>query len=584
MASSSASLSSKALASFLVVALSPAPGAFAQTRPATATAAAPAPKPGLIDMSDPRINQGPKTVAIGDKGMVSTQLQSSTEAALRVLKDGGNAVDAALTALFVQEVADYHMVFLFGSMSALYHDAKTGKTHAIVAIGAHPDPDRNGGKGTEQVVVGGTVRGAAALAKRFGSKPWASILEPAIREAEEGPLVTSYMYGFNFALWETGFLGDLRSNAEARKFYMPDGHLVGAGQRWKMPALAATLREVAKDPDYMYTGPWARKFVDAVKKAGMSVTMEDMAEYQPEWTEPTRFSYRGQEILGSPAPDTGGLAIGFNLNVLENFDLKAKGSYTKSADTMEIMSRTMSRVIEETRGAIRDPLTYNVPGALWLSKDYGKMVAEFVKQTMPKVSLAPKTAAEPVPGASVVTTVGSNHIVVADAEGNWVSMLHTIHGGAPGIFIDGVRATGSGLPAPTRGPGRRLVLPISALLLMKDGKPWLAMGTPGNPPQPLTEVLVNILDFGLSPDKAAEEPRFWSLKDDANGGHGIKVQYESRLAPEVVSGLRARGFTLEDLGAYNYHTGSIQIVWRDPVTGKLMGSTDARRLGNAQGF
>ncbi len=93
-----------------------------------------------------------------------------------------------------------------------------------------------------QVIDEGTARGAAALSKRFGSKPWASILEPAIREAEDGPLVTSYMYGFNFALWETGLLGDLRSNAEARKFYMPDGHLVGAGQHWKMPALAAAYR------------------------------------------------------------------------------------------------------------------------------------------------------------------------------------------------------------------------------------------------------------------------------------------------------------------------------------------------------
>ncbi len=275
-----------------------------------------------VDMSDPRINQGPKTVAVGERGMVSTQLLSSTEAALRVLKDGGNAVDAAITAMFLQEVADYHMVFLFGSMSALYYDAKTGKTHALVAIGAHPDPDRNGGKGTDQVVIGGTVRGAAALSRRFGSKPWSSLVEPAIREAETGPLVTSYMYGLNFGMWESGFLSDLRGSAEARKFYMPEGHLVGAGQRWKMPALAATLREVAKDPDYMYTGAWGKKFVDAVKKASMSVTMEDLAEYQPEWAEPVRFSYRGNELLGSPPPDTGGLFIGFNLNVLENFDLK----------------------------------------------------------------------------------------------------------------------------------------------------------------------------------------------------------------------------------------------------------------------
>ncbi|MEO8362749.1 MAG: gamma-glutamyltransferase, partial [Vicinamibacteria bacterium] len=269
-----------AVALLLIPGLLSGTQASAQARKTASPPAVVKPTPTtLIDMSDPRINQGPKAVATGDKVMVSTQLQSSTDAALKVLKDGGNAVDAALTALFVQEVADYHMVFLFGSMSALYYDAKTGKTHALVAIGQHPDPDRNGGRGTEQVVIGGTVRGAAALSKRFGSKPWASIVEPAIKEAEDGPLVTSYMYGFNFGLWETGLLGDLRGNAAARAFYMPDGHLVGAGQHWKMPAFAATLREVAKDPDYMYTGAWGQKFVTAVKKAGMSVTAEDMAEY-----------------------------------------------------------------------------------------------------------------------------------------------------------------------------------------------------------------------------------------------------------------------------------------------------------------
>ncbi|MEO8359227.1 MAG: gamma-glutamyltransferase, partial [Vicinamibacteria bacterium] len=322
----------------------------------------------------------------------------------------------------------------------------------------------------------------------------------------------------------------------------------------------------------------------AVKKAGMSVTAEDMAEYQPEWTEPVRFTYRGHEIVGSPAPDTGGLKMGFNLNVLENFDLKGMGSYMTAPDTLEIMARTMVRVDEETRGAIPDPLSYNIPSALWLSKDYGKMVSEFVKQTMPKVSLAPKTAALAPEGAVVGATVGSNHIVVADAQGNWISMLHTIHGGAPGIFIDGVRATGSALPAPSRGPGRRLILPISAAMVMKEGKPWLAMGTPGNPPQPMTEMLVNMLDFDMAPNDAADMPRFWCVPDAANGGHGIKLQYESRLSGAVMARLRARGLGLEDLGAYNYHVGSMQIVWRDPATGKLMGSTDQRRLGNAQGY
>jgi len=459
------------------------------------------------------------------------------------------------------------------------------KYYALNAVSGRPHADRGERGDASKVSIGGTVRGSAILAERFGSRPWASYIEPAVAAAEQGAIVTSFMYGLNFALFEVGLLGDLRDNKAARDFYMPNGYLVGTGQRWKMPALAETLRKVASDgPDYMYTGEWGKKFVEAAQKKGYRITMEDMKEYQPTWNDPVRFSYRGHEILGSPPPDTGGLVVGYNLNIVENFDLKNLGCYNESAECLEILSRAFGRVAEETSGAIHDPLTYKIPSNLWLSKEYGKMGAEFVRETMPRVSLTPKKEAGKLEDQKVFSAasffqkeLGSDHIAIADSQGNWISLLHTIHGGAPGIFIDGVRAVGSGANAPVRGPGRRLVLPITAIMVAKDGQPWLAMGTPGSPPQPVTEVLINILDFGMEPKDAAEAPRFWAFRE------ADTLHIESRISDEVRKGMAARGMKIKDLGDFNFHTGSMQIVWRDSKAGKIHGVTDPQRLGYAAG-
>lgn len=541
------------------------------------------------DPRDPALNQGPKPAATGRQGMVSTQLPIVSEAALEVLRKGGNAVDAMVTAVFLQHVNDYHQVSHFGAMSALYYEAKTGTLHAINAVSERPRSDRGDRGDANKVAIGGVVRGLEALATRFGTRPWASYFEPAIASAEEGVVVTSYMYGINYQKWSTEEF--IQSNPAARAFYMPEGHLVPVGARWKMPALAAHLRRLAAEgADYMYSGEWGRKFVKEATKRGGRVTEADLAEYRPHWDEPVRFTYRGHEIVGSPAPDTGGLVVGYNLNILEQFDLKGMGHYAQSAETLETMARAFARVSDETRWAINDPLNFHVPQALWLSKDYGRMGAEYVKQTRAKVSLAGAAETEEAQAAAGVRTpvvgfghgdeaLGSNHNVIVDAEGNWISMLHTGHGGAPGVHIDGVEATGSTARALAVGPGRRLVLPITAIMILKDGKPWLAMGTPGSPPQPVTQVLVNILDFGMTPGEAADAPRFWAAR-----GTDRTLDIESRIAPSVREGLAARGIKIKDLGDYNWHTGSMQIVWRDAATGALHGVTDPRRLGRASGF
>jgi gamma-glutamyltranspeptidase/glutathione hydrolase len=147
------------------------------------------------------------------------------------------------------------------------------------------------------------------------------------------------------------------------------------------------------------------------------------------------------------------------------------------------------------------------------------------------------------------------------------------------VFINGIEATGSRASGDAYGPGRRIRLPITATIVAKDGKPWMALGTPGNPPLPITEVLINILEYGMHPRDAAIAPRFW-----VNSGSGKIIRIESRISAEVRKEMRARGFKIVDLKEFNWHTGSMQIVWRDAETGKLHGVSDPRRLGHAAGY
>ena len=531
-----------------------------------------------LAQADPRLNQGPKPTATGESVMVSTQLPIVTETALDVLRNGGNAVDAMITATFLQHVVDYHQVSHFGTMSGIYFEATTGEYHVISGVGKRPLASRCGKGDPAAVSIGGVVRAMEALAQRWGTLDWADYLAPAIAAAEAGVEVSSFMYGINYHSMQTGQEGSLVTNREAREFYMPDGFLVPVGERWEMPALAEHLRALAEQgADYIYTGPWAEKFVEAARAGGHCVAPEDLAEYQVQWQEPVRFRYGEHTLVGSAPPDTGGAFLGLSMNMLQHFDLAGRAHYSESAETLEIMARVFGRASDETRLAINDPLAMQVPIDIWTDPAYGEIAARLVSQTMrqPGVSLA-APASE---GGDSPEAMGSDHNVIVDADGNWFSVLHTGHGGAPGVFIDGVAATGSTARAFTEGPGRRLVLPITAVMIERDGVPWLAMGSPGMPPQPVTQVLVNILDWGMDPADAAAAPRFWAWRNNE-----ARIDIESRISDEVRAGIRESGLRLNDLGPYFWSTGSMQIIWRDPDTGRLHGATDPRRLGWADGY
>ena len=303
------------------------------------------------DPTDPLINMGYKSEAVGEKVMVSTQTPQVTEAAVQVMRDGGNAFDAFITAVFLQMVVEPHMLSHWGVMTGLIYDAESGTYVCFDGIGQRPLASRSDKGDPMKVSIGGTVKALGSIWERYGTRQWARYLEPAIEAAEEGVYVTSFMYGIIYAAWENTTGGwpsgvrDILHNKEARDFYKPDGFLVPVGKRWKMPLIAAHLRRVAEEgADYMYTGEWGQKFVEESNKLGGRVTMEDMAEYEVIWREPVRFYYNGYEIISEAPPIYGGLIIGHNLNILENFDLNSMGHFSESPEALEIMVKTSDRV------------------------------------------------------------------------------------------------------------------------------------------------------------------------------------------------------------------------------------------------
>lgn len=536
--------------------------------------------------------QGVKPVAEGRRAMVSTSHPAVTRAALDVLRQGGNAVDAALTAMLYQHVVEPQMSTPAGGFGALIYDAKTSRAYYLDAELDHtqgaPVGRTLGGPSTVpptsglRIAVPGTIAGLKAAADRFGTLAWGDYFGPAIAVAENG----FPMYSFLFGELSDAALARLGVHPSGRETYFkPDGFIPHVGEIWKRPAMAATLRRIAAEgPDYFYRGEWARHFVDAARETGGRLTLEEMAAYRPAWREPLESTYRGHVILGSPPPATGGPLIGMTLNVLEHVDLTAYGHYTESARALALVRRVIESVQNDVTEYVADPAAKAVPIDILMSKEYAAIKARLIEASWPKVDLdTGDAAASPDPerpGHDPLST-DTNHIVVADEQGNWVSLTHTVYGTTfgTGLVVDGIGVnSGNAFPGANAGDGRRVVAPLPPTFVMRDGRPWIALGSPGLSNRAVAITLMNVLGYGMALDAAVNAPRF----DGFAPGQPFRV--ETRIPDHVRDGLRAYGISVDPQAPFNWHFGSIQAVMRDPQTGLLTGVADARRGGYAEGY
>ncbi len=539
--------------------------------------------------------QGPKHVARGRRAMVSSSHPAVTEVMLEVLRDGGNAMDAAVAGSLVQPVNEPHQTNHAGTVVTLFWDAEKEKAYFMDASAELPEglaPFRpNPHSPASAACIPGFIPGLASMLERFGTKPWRYLAEPAVKAADEGPVINSWMYG---CLHET--LPSITYFPSGREFFTPEGFLVPIGERWKVPKLAKTLRRLADEgPEYFIKGDWARHMVEEANRIGWAVTMEHMASYEPVWLDPISFTFRDHEIIGIPPPQRGALYMGFIYGVLEEFDLASMGHYTESAETLALMAWAMSRAHLE-KGLMHDPKFYDVPVDVLLSKDYHRLIARLWRGSRPRVDLtdflmltAGKSAIFAGLPPSKTQVHDSCELSVVDEQGNWVEMMNTGNGGGvPGMVIDGIKCggttilaqevTGTGRFGWVVEPGARTRHAIANTMVLDEGRPWLAIGSPGDCIFTVPQALLNILEFGMEPYPAVDAPRFWPLGEDGT------LEMESRIPESVVRDLAKMGILVRPLGKYNWRMGSMQLVWRDRETGLLGGIADPRRLGRAGGL
>lgn len=550
---------------------------------------------------------GPKQIVKDKSSVCSSSHPLVTQTMIEVLRDGGNAVDAATAGALMSATVEPHMSNHGGSVIMLNWDARTKKAYQLVSAGTlvpglapfRPLPSGLGGfssppgRPSMMACIPGFIPGLAAAHGRFGSKPWPQLCQPAIRWAEEGHPVSSFEFAqLSFDAPYTTYF------PSGRDLFTPNGFLPQVGERFRNPKLAATLKRLSVDgPEYFTKGAWAQHFVAEANRLGWRIKLADMSAIAPRWVEPLRYRFRDSEVVQLNLPERTGIFSAMFLGVMEQLGLGSLGHYTDSPEALYYMAHTLRWVNWEV-GMLQDPELFDAPVDMLLSKEKHKMIADTIRRTRPKIDLTehvrltsgnPALAAAGMPTSGPSTppaSAGSCELSVVDKQGNWCQLLNTLaSSGMPGVVIDGVPMAGSaadwGLDSMFSGflTGKgRLTFITGSTILLKDGQPWLSMGTPGSPHLTVPQVLANILEYGMEPYQASAAPRFWPLHEN------YSLEIESRFAPKVVDGLAKMGIAVKPLQMHDFHMGSFQICWRDSKTGKMNASADPRRCGKADGI
>lgn len=558
------------------------------------------------EAAPPLTRQGPKEVVRAKRAVASSQSPIVTQTMLDTLRAGGNAVDACIAGCITQATVQPEMTNHTGTVSALVFEAKTGKVHYLNSMGTlHPTlppfrtyPPGVGGvaAGSPMACLPGFMPGMKALHERFGTKPWRTLVEPAIPWAEDGFPVDEFQRAIlDFELEGNTFFPAMRA------LYTPNGFTPSVGEKLQNPALARTLRNLAdQGPDYFMTGPWAQHFVALANQLGWKISLEDLSANPPRWTDPIRFKHKGWEIAQPAPPERQGLYCCLVLGMLRHLEVSKLGHYTESAESLWYMSHALRRAAFEL-GHLHDPQYFEAPLDVWMSEDYIASLAAILKRSRPKAGtdLTAHVQLTTIPGylqafgwmsdASAPPNKqpsGSCEIVCVDAQGNWVQMMNTLQsGGIPGFVVDGVPMVGShaqfGMDAAIMGwlgiPGSRMRCVMSNTMVLKDGRPWLSMGSPGNVYCTVPQMLSNVLDYTFDPYEAAVLPRMLPMTD------GYAIDIETRIPERVVRDLAKLGGRVRPRPPYDVAMGSYQQAWRDE-SGKLNASTDPRRAGQAGGL
>jgi len=562
------------------------------------------------DLSRYVVNPGPKAPVAGLKAAVTTDSAIVTETMLDVLRRGGNAADAGIAGCLVQAAVEPFMTNHAGLVTFLYYEAKTGRIHQLDSLGGFPSglpPFKPVPQGTgpyaahpPSAIIPGFMPGLKAIHQKFGSRSWAELCTPAVRWAEQGHPVSSFEYGVN--IFGERFITYF---PEGREFYQHNGFFPNVGEIFIPKGLAATLRGVAEQgPDYMITGPWAERFVAKANEMGWKITLDHMTETPPRWVEPIRYAHHEYEVVSLGPPQAQGIYIAVVLGVLKHLGIR--GEKPGSAEHIWAMGHALRQGSRHWEYA-QDDTVYGVPRDELLDDNYHAHLAKLIRAGRPKVDLSEhiRLAGDMSATSDLMSSfggtfarprlmkshsdqpTGSCELAVVDAEGNWVQMMNTLQGsGIPGMVIGGVPMVGShstfgALMTPmdaTLVKGAKARCVIGNTIVLKDGRPVLSAGSPGNVHCTVPQVLTYALDFKLDPYASVDAPRMLPMTE------ARAISIEDRLAPGVVEDLHRLGIRVGVTSGYDFHMGSFSVIARDERAGTYTAVADPRRCAVADGL
>ena len=532
-----------------------------------------------------------RSEVIAQNGIACTSQPLCTQVALDILKAGGNAMDAAIAANACLGLMEPTGCGIGGDLFAIIWDAKTQKLHGINSSGPSPKDltlsyfKENNIKaipalGALPVSVPGAVSGWFAMNEKFGSMSMAKLLQPAINYAESGfPVSELIAYYLNRSVPRLA-----KQFPNVKETWTVNGKVPQKGDVFKNPYLANTYRKIAKGGrDAFYKGEVAEAIAKFIQEQGGFLSVQDMANFETEWIEPVSTNYRGYDVWELP-PNGQGIAALQMLNILEKYDLKRYGF--GSPEHIHYLVEAKKLAFEDRAKYYADPRFADVPIGTLISKGYADERRKLINDNR-----AGKYDAGEISAGETI------YMTVADRFGNMVSLIQSNYRG----MGSGMAPPGLGFMLQDRGelfsldedhanvyePGKRPFHTIIPCFVTKDGQPYMSFGVMGGDfqPQGHTQILINMIDFGMNLQEAGDAPRIdhggsSTVKGKPAEGRG-EVSVESGIGYETIRKLMQMGHTVKY--ARGIYGGYQAIMW-DAKRKVYFGASESRKDGQAAGY
>ena len=520
------------------------------------------------------------------RNVVSTSHPLAAQAGLRILGQGGNAVDAAIATAACMTLVEPCSNGLGSDAFAIVWDGRS--LQGLNASGIAPQAwtpdyfDRKHGAGSamprrgwDAVTVPGAVAGWVALSERYGKLPFADLMAPAIEIAERGYAVPVIVQ----SKWRMASeVADLVAQPGFAEAFLPRGRAPEVGELFRFPGAARTLRLIAATKgEAFYRGEIAEATAAFARETGGAITAADFAAYAPQWVDTISMDYAGHTLHEIP-PNGQGIAALIALGILKQFDIGALPVDSTASQHLQI--EAMKLAFADVYRHVGDPRTMKVQVAELLDPGYLASRAKLIDMQRAQDF----QAGNPVKGGTI-------YLTAADESGMMVSFIQSNYMG----FGSGVVVPGYGLSLQNRGhgftreaghanvvaPGKRPFHTIIPAFLMKDGQPQMSYGVMGGNMQPQghLQTLVRMLDYRQHPQAACDAPR-WRFNE------GLSINVEPSMAPQTIDGLRALGHQIGDIHDSYQDFGAGQFIWRlgDPAVEGYVAASDPRRDGAAAGW